>query len=152
MNQRDFGRRPGVSYANATRNDRSNTSRRPSFRHLQTPHTDNEVPLHERVSLHRRNSRRNVTRTGGRDQEIEELRKRLQQLERDPPEQVLNHIVNEDTRTKNMETAQKKGMGQNITDITEMKTFLAGVMETISAFDKQLTKQLNTGPTRSERS
>ena len=153
MNQRDNGRRPGVSYANAARNDRSETSRRPSFRHLQTPQINNEVPLHERVSLHRRNSRRNVTRSGGRDQEIEELRKRLQQLENDPPEQVLNHIVNNDpTRTKNMETAQRKEMGQNISDITEMKTFLAGVMETISAFDKQLTNQLNTGPTRSERS
>ena len=153
QDQQDYRRRPGVSYANAAHNSgRNDNSRRPSFRHLETPQNNDDVPLYERVSLHRRNSKRNVRQTGGRNQEIEELRKRLHQLENDPPEQVLNHIVNSEPHTKNMETAQKKETGQNISELTEMKNFLVGVMQTISDFDKRLTTHLSTGPTRSERS
>ena len=152
-NRRDYERRPGVSYANAARNGRNDgNSRRTSFRNLQTPQNNDDVPLHERVSLHRRNSRRNVTARNDK-QEIEDLRRRLHQLENSQPEQVINHhIINQDTNAKNLDTAQKREMGQSISDITEMKSFLAGVMQTISEFDKRLTTQLSTDPTRSERS
>ena len=74
-------------------------------------------------------------------------------MENNQPEQVLSHhIVNLDAHTKNLDTAQKTEMGQNMADITEMKNFLVGVMQTISEFDKRLTTQLNSVPTRSERS
>ena len=161
-NQRNFGRRPGVTYANATSTDRSNdNSRRPSYRNLQTAQTT-DIPLHERVSLHRRNSKRNLTterndtQPGSRNEEIEELRRRLNQLENGQTEKVLSHQVIQpesvNRNTKNANPAQRTETGQNKSEIAEMRNFLVGVIQTISEFDKRLTSQLNTDPTRSERS
>ena len=50
-----------------------------------------------------------------------------------------------------MSAAQRTDMGAN-NDISEMRSYLKSVMETISAFDKRLTTQLNTGSIPSERS
>ena len=160
---RDSARRPGVSYANALKDTRKdgNYSRRSSYRKLDTQSpTGCEVPLSERISLHRRNSRRNLPHSekhgtrGERDNEIEELRRRLKQLESGEKEKVIHHqILQSEIPAKNVNEVQRSEMGQSkITEISEMKSFLVGVMDTIKEFDKLLTNQLNTDPTRSERS
>ena len=143
-------------------------------------------PLHERIALSRRNSRRNIGQNGNqgnqgnrprnedngngdngnqghgrprndvgnasdKDREIADLRSRLRTLEQNQPERVLlHHVPNTETNQKNDNGAQRE-KGQNTTDITEMKKFLVGVLETISAFDRRLTTQLNTSPTPSDK-
>jgi hypothetical protein len=75
----------------------------------------------------------------------------LRDLEQNQPEQVLNHhIPNAETLPKNMNGAQR-ATGQNTNDISEMKQFLVGVLETINAFDRRLTTQLDTCPTPSDK-
>ncbi len=163
-NEHRSDRRPGTTYASVARNgtrgnlERNNgNSRRSSYRNLR-PQTNQDIPLHERVSLHQRNSRRNLgnnnqKRETNKDQEIEELRNRLQELERIQPEQVLYHqTFNQDTNSKNPNEAQKTKTSQNTTELSDMKNFLMGVMQTISDFDKRLTTHLNTSPTHSDRS
>ena len=145
---------------------------RPSQRHLKqvfdNTNKENEAStsqatsLTERISLrslHRR-SERNLpretntnTEQDSRNKEIEELRKRLNTLEAKDQtvERVVRHeIMQQDDNEKNMNTAQRMEMGAN-NDITEMKKYLKSVMETISVFDKQLTRQLDTGSIPSER-
>ena len=69
-------------------------------------------------------------------------------------EKVIHHqILQSEIPAKNVNEVQRSEMGQSkITEISEMKSFLVGVMDTIKEFDKLLTNQLNTDPTRSERS
>ena len=146
---------------------------RPSQRHLKQVfnNTNKEseasssraTPLTERISLrslHRRSERNlprettTTTEQDSRNKEIEELRKRLNDLETkdETVERVVQHeIIQQDDNEKNLNTAQRMEMGTNNNDITEMKKYLKSVMETISGFDKQLTIQLNTGSIPSER-
>ena len=78
-------------------------------------------------------------------------RRCLRDLEQNQPEQVLNHhIPNAETLPKNTIGAQRT-TGQSTNDISEMKQFLVGVLETISAFDRRLTTQLDTCPTPSDK-
>ena len=163
QNQRDYGTRPGLSYAGATNNERrnGNHSRRPSYRNLAPSNPNEDVPLSERISLHRRNSKRNVSTienhgtTTNKDKEIEELRRRLNQLESGEKEKVTSYqILQRDIPPppKNTNEAQRTDMSQsNTTDITEMKSFLMGVMETIKEFDKRLTNLSSTVPIHSEK-
>ena len=108
-----------ASYATAARSDRydernhdksNGNSRRPStrssFRNLRNRNKhDNGIkaPLHKRISLHRKNSRQNLDeryrneqdrrQDENMDKEIEVLRSRLQELESNQTEQVLNHQI-----------------------------------------------------------
>ena len=89
----------------------------------------------------------NTTTDNSRANEIEELQRRLNLLERVMQHEVIHH----DNPPKNTSAAQRTDMGAN-NDISEMRSYLKSVMETISAFDKRLTTQLNTGSIPSERS
>ena len=165
---------PGVSYANTVSNENprgfiqnGRFVKRPSYRdvnqNIAGPSSNNQhVPLSERISIHRRNSKRNMNPNEinhqpnkTKDQQIEDLRRRLNQLESDDntTEKVITRqVLEQDNPPKNTQAAQRKEMGKNNpTDITEMKSFLGGVMETIKEFDKRLTNQLNTSPIHSER-
>ena len=150
---------------------RTTPRNRPSNRHLAQVFNNtnervaqNQEPktLSERISLrsvHRRNSKQNlpqqevnITTERSRSKEIEELRKRLNTLEAkdETAETVIQHeVIQQDESQKNMNTTQRMDMGAN-KELAEMKTYLKSVMETISAFDKRLTRQLNTGTTPSE--
>ena len=126
----------------------------------ETSHAE-PTSLSERISLHRRNSRinfpprhMNTTTDNSRANEIEELQRRLNLLETkdQTPERVMQHeVIHHDNPPKNTSAAQRTDMGAN-NDISEMRSYLKSVMETISAFDKRLTTQLNTGSIPSERS
>ena len=129
--------------------------------HGNDTHRDN-APIHERLALSRRNSRRNVYNDGNqnheprgrtedeKEREIRELKNRIQSLE-NKPEQVIGHHINQNT-PKNTQSAQRDETGQNTTDIHEMKNFLVGVMAAINEFDRKLTKQLDLNPIHSDRS
>ena len=96
----------------------------------------------------------NTTTDNSRANEIEELPRRLNLLETkdQTPERVMQHeVIHHDNPPKNTSAAQRTDMGAN-NDISEMRSYLKSVMETISAFDKRLTTQLNTGSIPSERS
>ena len=95
----------------------------------------------------------NTTTDNSRANEIEELQRRLNLLETkdQTPERVMQHDMHHDNPPKNTRAAQRTDMGAN-NDISEMRSYLKSVMETISAFDKRLTTQLNTGSIPSERS
>ncbi len=146
----------------------------PSNQYRYQNQSHRHEPLHERLALAKRNSRRNVriydaqgeshgnthtnnrdrnrdTRsaneeTGDKEREIAALKKRIEGMERGrgQQEQVTNHYSREsDEHQKNvMEAQSAKGPGEN--DMTEMKTFIRGVLETISAFDKRLTARMDT--------
>ena len=128
--------------------------------------TDNREPLHEQLALTRRNSRRNVGQRNqedfrhnepgnDKDREISELKSRLETMERErnQKEQVTSHYsrdTNTNDNQKNVIGAQC-GKGPEETDLKEMKTFLKGVLDTISAFDRRLTAQMDSSPTRSDK-
>ena len=170
-NRYDGDRGNGQSHGNHSQN---NQSRKSSFRNLRREqedtrnnHNNQDTPLHERIALSRRNSRRNIGSNrnqengrsrnedggsvGNKEQEIAELRNRLQALENQPEQVISHHVPNQETNSKNEREAQRE-TGQNATDINEMKQYLVGVLAAISDFDKRLTMQLNTGPTPSDRS
>ena len=188
-NDRGNGNHERYDDNSTRRQNNGNQSRRPSFQNLmrEQENEQNDVhPLHERIALSRRNSRRNIGQNGNqgnqgnrprnedngngdngnqghgrprndvgnasdKDREIADLRSRLRTLEQNQPERVLlHHVPNTETSQKNDNGAQRE-KGQNTTDITEMKKFLVGVLETISAFDRRLTTQLNTSPTPSDK-
>ena len=185
-NDRGNGNHERYDDNSTRRQNNGNQSRRPSFRNLmrEQENEQNEGhPLHERIALSRRNSRRNVTQSenqgsrprnedsgntyrgnqryerrnddggnvGDKDREIAELRSQLRTLEQNQPEQVLSHHIPDiETGSKNDNVAQRE-KGQNVTEISDMKKFLVGVLETIRAFDKRLTTQLNTSPTPSDK-
>ena len=117
-----------------------------------------DEPLHERLSIARRNSRRNIhgsnqhyrerERETGRgidekEQEINILRDRIETMERErrqATEPVDPH------HQKNVNEAQSmKGPGEN--DLSGMKAYLTEVLKTISAFDKRLTTQMGSNQT-----
>ena len=94
-----------------------------------------------------------------KDRELKQLREQVRILKRtepnvvDHPERILNHYSqtespNSNETPKNAEVTQR-GKGQE-TNIKDMKKYLADVLATINAFDKQLTEQSSTDPTRSE--
>ena len=73
--------------------------------------------------------------------------------ERNQKEQVTSHYsrdTNTNDNQKNVIGAQS-GKGPEETDLKEMKTFLKGVLDTISAFDRRLTAQMDSSPTRSDK-
>ena len=84
--------------------------------------------------------------TKTRDSEIEDLRKRLRDLEsRDQPSNRNNVPRNQthEQQQKNLTTAQNLNRGGK-TELVAMKTYLSKVMQTIQEFDQQLSEQLNT--------
>ena len=84
-----------------------------------------------------------------KDWEIRELNEQIRNLE---TERVISHHVQE---PKNAHPVQRIVTDQNaseINEIDEMKTYLAGVMDVIVKFEKQLSTRPGTCPTRVDRS
>ena len=116
-------------------------------------------PIHERINLSRRNSRRNLNRTqiqeqppnprttDPREEELEDLRARLRTYE----SRAQNNNIRSNHSSKNEQPAQRE-TGQNPNELTEMRTYLAGVMDAIRGFESKLAAQQDTPPTLSDRS
>ena len=85
-----------------------------------------------------------------REEEIKELKTKLRSYEKSA---IRNHDNNGNDiePSKNEKTAQRE-TGQSITEISEMKNYLAGVMSAISAFDAKLSNQLGQPQTHTDRS
>ena len=87
------------------------------------------------------------------EKEIRELKERLRDLE---TETVIGHHAPE--APKNLIPVQRDVMNQNedgtneINEISEMHTYLAGVMAAITNFKKKLSTQPGTSPTPMDRS
>ena len=103
-------------------------------------------------------NQRDIVPRNDKDKEISELRNRINTMERErqhsqPKEQVTSYYsrenVTENHQKNELEAQSKKGPGEN--DLVEMKTFLKGVLDTISAFDRRLTAQMDSSPTRSDK-
>ena len=128
--------------------------------HNKAEPNQEEIPLHEKISLHRRNSERNMNHNNktntesARDSEIENLRKRLNELETNNHSTKTGGTQNTTHETadnqKNASAAQNTNRGEN-SDLKEMKSYLITVLETIKDFDKRLTAQLSTDSTHLER-
>ena len=136
-----------------------NLSRRSSFH----SRNDDTEPIHERLALSKRNSRRNIAPTRHReheatrktendkDHEILELKNQLELMERDrnQGEKVTNHYYRDDTNTNSKnETGAQKGKGPENNDLKEMKSYLKEVLQTINDFDTRLTSQIDSNPNR----
>ena len=80
---------------------------------------------------------------------MEDLRARLRTYE-DQNRAQTNHNVS-DWSSKNEKVAQRE-TGQNPNELSEMRTYLAGVMDAIRGFENKLANQQNTEPTPSDRS
>ena len=149
------GSREG-SYASAVRGlnqSESGSSRDPNY---------SSEPIHERISLSRRNSRRNISGTRGRDRppntrsvdpreaELEDLRSKLRTYEAQNGSQPSNSQANQSP--KNVTPAQRE-TGQNPNnEIAGMRNYLAEVMAAIRGFDSRLSTQQEQQPTPSDRS
>ena len=154
--------------------DETQIQRRPSKQHLnrtingtlntRDPWNKQELPLHERISLQRKKSQRNIAQeetttseVDARDKEIDELRRRIDALQANKQSHEKGKhqeptIARQDNENqKNVTPAQRTNMGEN-KELTEMKSFISTVMETLKDFDKRLTIQLNTESTHLERS
>ena len=84
-----------------------------------------------------------------REEEIKELKTKLRSYEKST---IRNHDNNGNNiqPSKNEKMAQRE-TGQSITEISEMKNYLAGVMSAISAFDTKLSNQLGQSQTHTDR-
>ena len=88
--------------------------------------------------------------TDPRDEEIKELRNRLNSLETSSNKTSTDNSNERSQAQKNSQPTQRE-TGLNIEDPIEMKNFLADVMSAISAFDSKLTSQIGQSQTRSDR-
>ena len=78
---------------------------------------------------------------------MEDLRARLRTYE----DQNRSPTNASDRSSKNEKGAQRE-TGQNPNELSEMRTYLAGVMDAIRGFENKLANQQNTEPTPSDRS
>ena len=109
----------------------------------------------KKISLQRKNSQRKIaqeeTSTSGidaREKAIDQLRRRIDALQtnkqshetgKDQEPSITRH---DNENQKNVIPAQRTIRGEN-KELTEMKSFISTVMETLKDFDKRLTVQLN---------
>lgn len=155
------------NYADAVRN---NTPRENGSGRGPTINRREDVPLHERIALSRRNSNRsmdprrrddeprqlsnpnqNERLLDEKDREIRILRRRLESREQnnDNLETVTSHYSREETTLpKNGNGAQ---LGPSAVNLDEMRRFLKEAMGTINAFAKQLNVPTGTEPTHSDK-
>ena len=141
------------SYASAARNQNGSG-----------PSTDRQYdsrrePIHERIS--RRNSRNNFARTQTQEQppnplvndpreaELENLRARLRTYE--DQNRTLTNPNNIPIQSSKNEKGAQRETGQNPNELSEMRTYLAGVMDAIRGFESKLATQQDTEPTPSDR-
>jgi hypothetical protein len=128
----------------------------------QTRREENREPLHERLQLNRRSSRRNLAPRREdnygetqKDREIRELKNLLEiaEREKETAEQVTNHYsLNNNTPPAKNETRAQSGKGPKEANMNEMREFLKDVMRTISAFETQLNSQTDSNAIHSDRS
>ena len=154
-NQRPTGRPVGIneqrSYASAVRDD---SRPGPSTDH----HYDSRrEPIHERINLSRRNSRKNVNLAQRRDEprqadpreeELESLRSKVRFYEAQTNQTSTS---TPSQPPKNVEPARRE-TGQNQNELSSFRNYLAGVMDAIKEFDNRLSNQQGQPPIPSDRS
>ena len=154
-NQRPTGRSVGIneqrSYASAVRDD---SRPGPSTDHN---YDNRREPIHERINLSRRNSRKNVNLAQRRDEprqadpreeELESLRSKVRFYEAQT-NQTSTSIPSQ--HPKNAEPARGE-TGQNQNELSSFRNYLAGVMDAIKEFDNRLSNQQGQPPIHSDRS
>ena len=80
---------------------------------------------------------------------MEDLRARLRTYEDQNRAPTNNNFS--DRSSKNEKVAQRE-TGQNPNELSEMRTYLAGVMDAIRGFENKLATQQDSAPTPSDRS
>ena len=167
---------PGRNYARAvqegTRNNAENTQERPrrngSRQNLSRQVSQNNLPLHQHISLQRKRSFRREGNTEERMQsEITKLQLQLNDMRgTTPPTTQIQHH-NRDTREvsqnntvqttnhsipKNVNNAQSSNTGTNHEDIKEALLCVSSAMETLKKFEMKFATILNTYTTHTDRS
>ena len=148
--------------------DQAGSSRDPRY------DNNNRENMHEKIALSRRNSRKNVSRNQGREQqqppnpqdpreaEMEELRSKLRAYEaqnNNESNQPSRNLVPYEARNNNESNQSPKNlipaqgdMGRNHDELSQMKNYLAEVMAVIKGYDNRLSTQLGLQETPSDRS
>ena len=149
--RRDTSGHSSGSYAAAVRNE-AGPSRDSNY------NSDSE-PIHEKISLIRRNSRRSIR--GQRDQPPTRQPANPRQADQEELEMLRSKVRSYESQTnqtsdttpqppKNEGPARRETGQKN--ELSEMRSYLAGVMNVIKEFDNKLSSQHEQPPIPSDRS